>query len=263
MTNKQYTYNKKNNNGKKAKRIRRNRSAYNFFFKHQRSVILQELSHKNKNGNSHKNVTQANMFSIKYDENTYELLRSTLLNGSDGIDKPKRKHRKTHGMINLKDLTGQIAQRWRKVNPEIKQIYQKLANEDSLRYRNEIRTASISGNARAGDSSSKGRVIDTDVLGTKEKDSNENQHDNVNVNKNIDLDQSQGGKEVKDFSISANETASISRGTLGSDKDLSFHSGNMYTMPRPIEDMILHHDNGEYLSINDFGYFMRILSRSM
>jgi len=257
---KQLTYSNKKYSGNKSKRIRRNRSAYNFFFKHQRSVILQELSDsRNNNGNGHKTIASIN------NETTYELLRSTLLNGSDGVDKPKRKHRKTHGMINLKDLTGQIAKRWRRANPETQRIYQMLAIEDSLRYRNEIRAAN--GNAKGHTSCSKGR--DTGVSGTKEKNSKENK----NENENDDLNKShEGGKEVHEFSISDGSMALVpssvlsfvagSHSTLGYDKDLSLHSGNAYATPRPIEDMIVHEENREYLSIHDFGYFMRILSGS-
>lgn len=119
------TMTKSNKPAKSSKRptIRRPRSAYNFFYKHQRSVILQELSSKNSTSppTSHLDDTPLD-------------LGASLLKISNT---KRRKHRKTHGMISLKDLTSSIAQRWRQASPETKKLYQNLAAQDSLRYKME------------------------------------------------------------------------------------------------------------------------------
>lgn len=108
------------------KPIRRPRSAYNLFYKHQRSIILQELS-------------TSTSSSTCEDMNILPKECTTLLLAIDGEPK-RRKHRKTHGMINLQELTKKIAKRWKELKPDTKKQYQDLAKQDAARYREELST---------------------------------------------------------------------------------------------------------------------------
>lgn len=67
---------------------------------------------------------------------------TTLLLAIDGEPK-RRKHRKTHGMINLQELTRKIAKRWKELKPDMKKQYQDLAKQDAARYREELSTYEI------------------------------------------------------------------------------------------------------------------------
>lgn len=109
----------------KKNNIRRPRSAYNFFYKHQRSLILHEIS-------------AATSPDSPCEFHTKILNRADLLTITEQTSK-SRKHRRTHGMIKLQDLTRIIAYRWREASSEIKDMYKGLFEEDVLRYKEEMK----------------------------------------------------------------------------------------------------------------------------
>lgn len=123
----QKNFMKKKSSKKKRSSIPRPRSAYNFFYKHQRSIILQELS----SSSSQQQEIEANSLPSNA-TNVSKFLLGTKKNSR------KRRHRKTHGMISLKELTLKIAKRWREASQEVKKPYQELASEDALRYKKEV-----------------------------------------------------------------------------------------------------------------------------
>ena len=104
-------------------KILRPRTAYNFFYRDQRAVILNaklsllhvgasvgkelEKEHKNKSSHTHKS-------------------------------KGKRSHRKTHGLISLEQLTKAVAKQWREASLDIREEYRILANKDKIRYTKEM-----------------------------------------------------------------------------------------------------------------------------
>lgn len=108
---------------KKRPAVRRPRSAYNLFYKHQRSIILKELSSPLDDST---NTTTPNCEGC--DDSQAFLLR---------VDKEEstRKHRKVHGKISLKELTKLIASRWKYAKRD---VYQNLAMQDKLRYKEEM-----------------------------------------------------------------------------------------------------------------------------
>lgn len=88
------------------------RSAYNFFYKHERCVVLNELSGR----------------STTEDENLWET--------SDRRE--KRRHRKTHGLIPLQQLTKIIAKRWKEASDETRRIFQDKSENDRARFKREM-----------------------------------------------------------------------------------------------------------------------------
>ena len=103
------------------KSILRPRTAYNFFYRYQRDLILK---------------SKASAITKGCSEEYQEL--SQLLSLSTGTYKTKRPHRKTHGLIGLQQLTKTVAKRWREANSETKDIFTRLAAQDKIRYQNDI-----------------------------------------------------------------------------------------------------------------------------
>lgn len=110
--------------------ILRPRSAYNFFYRHQRYLIVQELS---------SSLGQTQQEGATPDLNDMNSIQEFLLKYCKE-DRKRRKHRKTHGMINLQDLTRKIADRWKKLDPKGKKLYQSLAKQDGERYKQEVKS---------------------------------------------------------------------------------------------------------------------------
>lgn len=128
--------NYKRNTASTKKSICRARSAYNFFYKHQRSIILHEIQlSKNMKIQVQKEASSM-LLPVENSENNN--IRTLLLRTDNSESRKNRKHCKSHGMINLKQLTLKIAQRWREASQETKAIYQRLAKDDKMRYENEL-----------------------------------------------------------------------------------------------------------------------------
>jgi len=84
----------------------------------------------------------------------FQLARERLIAGSDdwtiserdvaGIkresktDKPKRKHRKTHGKIGFKDLAKMIAVRWKELEPKTRTLFQRRAEIEKMIYTRQV-----------------------------------------------------------------------------------------------------------------------------
>jgi len=90
-----------------AKPILRPRTAYNFFYRHQRGLILNERSTTSEKS---------------YDEAVGENLIKKRTNG------------KSHGLISLQQLTKIVAKRWKEASPEIREKYKNIAEKDKVRY---------------------------------------------------------------------------------------------------------------------------------
>jgi hypothetical protein len=90
-------------------------SAYNIFFKHERSRIV--------DGKTQDATAEETVRSI-------ELILST--------SRETRRHRKTHGRISFGDLARRIADKWKTINPDQKAIFERYAELDMRRYRREV-----------------------------------------------------------------------------------------------------------------------------
>jgi len=103
----------------KHSHILRPRTAYNYFYKHQRSLILKE---KSKTSTSKSNKTCVTDLEDSFDNELFT----------------KRPHRKTHGLISLQQLTKTVAKRWKEASPETREKFRSLAERDKVRYTNAI-----------------------------------------------------------------------------------------------------------------------------
>jgi hypothetical protein len=91
-------------------------SAYNLFFKHERSRIVEGM----------------------LDEATPQ----DIINSVEGIlatSRETRRHRKTHGRISFGDLARKIAEQWKCIQPEQKAVFDHYAEIDMRRYRKEVK----------------------------------------------------------------------------------------------------------------------------
>jgi hypothetical protein len=90
-------------------------SAYNIFFKHERSRIVE--------GKTEEATPVETIRSI-------ELILST--------SREMRRHRKTHGRISFGDLARRIADKWKGISQEQKSLFESYAELDMRRYRKEV-----------------------------------------------------------------------------------------------------------------------------
>lgn len=91
-------------------------SAYNIFFKHERSRIVE--------GRPEDCTAEDTIRSI---ENILSTSRET------------RRHRKTHGRISFGDLARKIAEKWKMIGAEQKAVFEHYAELDMRRYRKEVK----------------------------------------------------------------------------------------------------------------------------
>lgn len=91
-------------------------SAYNIFFKHERSRIVE--------GRPEECTAEEIIRSI-------ESILST--------SRETRRHRKTHGRISFGDLARKIAEKWKIIGPEQKAVFEHYAELDMRRYRKEVK----------------------------------------------------------------------------------------------------------------------------
>jgi hypothetical protein len=92
-------------------------SAYNIFFKHERSRIVEGLA----------DVQQSPQEIVCSVEQILSTSRET------------RRHRKTHGRISFGDLARKIAEKWKTVDKERKAVFEHYAGLDMRRYRKELK----------------------------------------------------------------------------------------------------------------------------
>ena len=105
--------------------VLRPRTAYNFFYRYQRDLILKARSSSSNN----ENVTVPSLHTDHF--------------WSSSTARTKRPHRKTHGLISLQQLTKTVAKRWREADPETRNKFTALAAQDKIRYKNETRSKMI------------------------------------------------------------------------------------------------------------------------
>eukprot|EP00526_Cylindrotheca_closterium_P011648 CAMPEP_0113629872 /NCGR_PEP_ID=MMETSP0017_2-20120614/15513_1 /TAXON_ID=2856 /ORGANISM="Cylindrotheca closterium" /LENGTH=494 /DNA_ID=CAMNT_0000540299 /DNA_START=5 /DNA_END=1489 /DNA_ORIENTATION=- /assembly_acc=CAM_ASM_000147 len=91
-------------------------SAYNIFFKHERSRIVEGLEDK---------------LSPQEIVRSIEQILST--------SRETRRHRRTHGKISFGDLARKIAEKWKIVDKERKAVFEHYAELDTRRYRRELK----------------------------------------------------------------------------------------------------------------------------
>jgi hypothetical protein len=91
-------------------------SAYNIFFKHQRSRIVEGKSE---------------------DCSAEECIQS--IEGILSTSRETRRHRKTHGRISFGDLARKIAEKWKGIGAEQKTVFEHYAELDMRRYRKEVK----------------------------------------------------------------------------------------------------------------------------
>jgi len=105
--------------------VLRPRTAYNFFYRYQRDLILK---------------ARAPNSTVLENETNPHLEADLFLNSARS--RGKRPHRKTHGLIGLQQLTKTVAKRWKEVNPETRNKFLELAAQDKIRYKNETQARS-------------------------------------------------------------------------------------------------------------------------
>jgi len=107
------------NNEIRDDEVLRPRTAYNFFYRYQRDMILKSKSLSAQNDK----IIELPVLEI------------------DLCNRPKRKrvHRKTHGLVSLQQLTKTVAKRWRELDKSSRDKFIALAEQDKIRYRNEVR----------------------------------------------------------------------------------------------------------------------------
>lgn len=91
-------------------------SAYNIFFKHERSRIVEGLTE---------------------DATAEEAIRS--IENILSTSRETRRHRKTHGRISFGDLARKIAEKWKNIAAEQKAVFEHYAELDMRRYRQEVK----------------------------------------------------------------------------------------------------------------------------
>lgn len=106
--------------------VLRPRTAYNFFYRYQRDLILRARS------SSPSNIENLTLPNLQTDQLW-----------SFSTSRTKRPHRKTHGLISLQQLTKTVAKRWREADTETRNKFTALAVQDKIRYKNETRTKMI------------------------------------------------------------------------------------------------------------------------
>ncbi len=98
---------------------RRNLSSYNLFFQVERENIIKGEEGMNY---SHENIA-----------------RVALRHYQQGkMEQPRRKHRKTHGKISFAELARTVANRWKQIDPSIKEMFILRTNIEKARYQEEI-----------------------------------------------------------------------------------------------------------------------------
>ena len=105
-------------------KTRRPLSAYNYFYKHQRVKILNEIFEAGASGSD----SPEKKSEMKIDE----LFRD--------YAQKRQRHQKSHGLIPMQSLTKIIASRWEKAGPEARKYYLNLAETDLIRYHNALLT---------------------------------------------------------------------------------------------------------------------------
>ena len=132
-------------------------SAYNIFFKHERSRIVEGREE---------------------DGSAEEVIRS--IENILSTSRETRRHRKTHGRISFGDLARKIAEKWKGIVPEHKAVFEHYAELDMRRYRKELKIwkdkkeagETLDGAGSAHDSTSGGSVpsefsIEQHIMGSQ------------------------------------------------------------------------------------------------
>ena len=112
-------------------KARRPRTAYNYFYKHQRVQILNEIFEAG--------ATKPGAPSKKPGMTIDELLRD--------YTRKRRRHEKSHGLIPMQSLTKIVAKRWKQADPEARKHFQNLADKDLIRYRKALLTSETAKNS--------------------------------------------------------------------------------------------------------------------
>lgn len=101
--------------------VLRPRTAYNFFYKYQRDLIVKSRA-----------LSQSN--------DGQEVLSNTMPIPCSWLSTSSRKrrpHRKTHGLIGFEQLTKKVAKCWRELDANTRNKFITLAEQDKIRYKKE------------------------------------------------------------------------------------------------------------------------------
>jgi len=131
----------------KSDDILRPRTAYNFFYKHHRKVLLKEikgqttkheekrndLSNKGGNDELNKESEAPNEESKSWKRWNCEAAKEEEpFSTHPGLR--RRRHEKMHGLIGFQELTLAISNRWKKAKLEERAKFNDMANQDKMRY---------------------------------------------------------------------------------------------------------------------------------
>lgn len=116
---------KESGKGTKKKKVR---TAYNFFYRHQRMLILKNLSNQSSFPEDPDAQAHEPLQIIGSIDDFGPDVLSELLERSP--EKQRRRHRKSHGLIGFKELTKIVAHRWNQTPIEVKDVYKQLTSLD-------------------------------------------------------------------------------------------------------------------------------------
>lgn len=137
------------------------RNVYNLFYKYHRLLLLQSLGHENDARSSsnpqHEHESDHTHWSYRndlvknwnsptirpLDFNTFEEFMMRVLEidigpGMNYLQKEKRSHVKSHGLISLHDMAKTISEIWKANRKEMQKVFQDFAGIDSIRYERDM-----------------------------------------------------------------------------------------------------------------------------
>lgn len=175
-------------------------SAYNIFFQHARSRIVEDQTEE---------------------ATTDEIVRSieSILSKS----REKRRHRKSHGRISFGDLARAIADQWKNINPKHKEIFDHYAEIDMIRYRRELK---VWKERKELESEANALARHSSFVNTMNNSFNSNTTDEINIDSLPDESDSSASKLMSD-SFNASHS---SLGSYSSAERRRMHSNSMNMM---------------------------------
>lgn len=156
----------------------RARSAYNFFYQYQRVILLKSLNDPNDPTTTEETIDQELKEREELEKSGKEIfieaqtleqkmavkhrlrIETDVLIGNKEAKRRKRVHRKTPGMIELKNLTRLVAFRWKHACEATREFFESQAHEDTIRYKGEMKVYNANKQKKASATNGKVQVVE-------------------------------------------------------------------------------------------------------